>query len=315
LNHVPTIGSAVAIALLIISFVRRNEDLKRVALEAFFVIAVLTIPAYSTGLAAQIQIREMEGVSDVIIEAHEDAAIWTFALMQLTGGFAWYALWKRRRTGRQAGGAMLAVVFLSALTLAAAARTANLGGEIRHPEIVVAGTEEAIVAEEAAQADAKLETDPPWITANQIGLILTDRTWLWPAFEALHFIGMGLIFGVVLMVNLRLLGAMKSWSFPAVHRLLPWAALGFAVNTITGMMFMTGSPAMYADNPSFQWKLVSLVLAGLSLLYMTAFEGPWWVGAGQDAPARVKTVAATSIVSWIGVMYFGRMLPFLGNAF
>jgi hypothetical protein len=57
------------------------------------------------------------------------------------------------------------------------------------------------------------------------------------------------------------------------------------------------------------------MLAGLSLLYTTAFEGPWWVGAGQDAPLRVKAVAATAIVSWVGVMYFGRMLPFIGNAF
>lgn len=306
LNHVPTVGTAIAIALLIVSFVRQNDELKRVSLEAFFVIALLTLPAYTTGLAAQLQIQNRPGVSEVLIEAHEDAAIWAFVGMQLTGGFAWLALWQRRRTG-QARGAMLAVVLLSALTMAMTARTAAIGGEIRHPEI--------LVTEEAAVAEAALATDPPLITANQIGLLLTDRTWLWPAFEALHFVGMWLIFGVVLIANLRLLGLMKVWSFQAVHRLLPWAALGFAVNTITGMMFLTGSPGMYADNTAFLWKIGLLMLAGLSLLYTTAFEGPWWVGSGQDAPLRVKAVAATAILSWVGVMYFGRMLPFIGNAF
>jgi hypothetical protein len=307
LNHVPTVGTAIAIALLFVSFIRRNDDLKRVSLEAFFIIALLTIPAYTTGLAAQLQIQNRPGVSDLLIEAHEDAAIWAFAGMQLTGGFAWLALWQRRRTGGQARGAMLAVVLLSALTLAMTARTAAIGGEIRHPEI--------LVNEEAAAAEAALATDPPLVTANQIGLWLTDRTWLWPSFEALHFIGMWLIFGIVLFANLRLLGAMKAWPFPAVHRLLPWAALGFAVNMVTGMMFLTGSPGMYADNTAFLWKIGFLMLAGLSLLYTTAFEGPWWVGAGQDPPLRVKAVAATAIVSWVGVMYFGRMLPFIGNAF
>jgi len=307
LNHVPTVGTAIAIALLVISLIRRSDELKRVSLEVFFVIALLTLPAYTTGLAAQIQIQNRPGVSDVMIEAHEDAAIWAFAFMQLTGGFAWFALWKRRRGGL-ARGSMLAIVLLSALTMMMSARTANLGGEIRHPEILVGG-------EDVAAIEAALATNPPMITANQIGLLVTDRTWLWPAFESLHFIAMCLIFGVVLIANLRLLGLFKVWSFPAVHRLLPWAALGFAINMITGMMFMTGSPGMYADNTSFLYKLGCLMIAGLSLLYTTAFEGPWWVGAGQDAPRRVKLVGAAAIASWLGVMYFGRMLPFIGNAF
>ena len=307
LNHVPTVGTAIAIALLVISLIRRSDELKRVSLEVFFVIALLTLPAYTTGLAAQIQIQNRPGVSDVMIEAHEDAAIWAFAFMQLTGGFAWFALWKRRRGGL-ARGSMLAIVLLSALTMMMSARTANLGGEIRHPEILVGG-------QDVAAIQAPLATNPPMITANQIGLLVTDRIWLWPAFETLHFIAMCLIFGVVLIANLRLLGLFKVWSFPAVHRLLPWAALGFAINMITGMMFMTGSPGMYADNTSFLYKLGCLMIAGLSLLYTTAFEGPWWVGAGQDAPRRVKLVGAAAIASWLGVMYFGRMLPFIGNAF
>jgi len=314
LNHVPTVGTAIAIALLIVSFVRQSDELKRVALEAFFVIALLTIPAYTSGLAAQIQIQDLPGVSTVLIEAHEDAALWSFIFMQLTGGFAWYALWKRRRTGGQARTSMVAIVLLSALTMAMTARTANLGGEIRHPEIAAAAGE-AVLAQEVAESEAQLDTDPPFLSANQIGLFLTDRVWVWPAFESLHFIGMWLIFGIVLIANLRLLGWMKTWSFPDVHRLLPWAALGFAVNTITGMVFLTASPGMYADNPSFLWKIGFLMIAGLSLLYTTAFEGPWWVGSGQNAPVRVKAVAATAILSWIGVMYFGRMLPFIGNAF
>ena len=316
LNHVPTVGAGIAIALLIVSFIRQSDELKRVALEAFFVVALLTIPAYTTGLAAQIEIQNRPGVSNVLIEAHEDAAMWAFTFIQLTGAFAWFALWKRRRTGGEARTAMMAILLLSALTMAMTARAANLGGEIRHPEILgLEGTEEGIVATEIAEADAQLDTNPAFLTSADIALYVGERTWLLPSFETLHFIGMWLLFGIVLLANLRLLGMMKAWSFQDVHRLLPWAALGFAVNTITGFVFLTGSPGMYADNPSFIWKIGCIMLAGLSLLYITAFEGPWWVGPGQNAPARVKAVAATAILSWVGVIYFGRMLPFLGNAF
>src|SRR5688572_25915241 len=316
LNHVPTVGTALAIALFILSFFRRNDMLRRVSLEIFFVIALITIPTYLSGLSAQQQIQERPGVSNVMIEAHEDAAIFSFILMQLTGAFAWLALWQSRRRGRSARSVTFAILLLSALTMAVTARAANLGGEIRHPELLAAGAAGIEAAEEAAaEGDAQLGTDPTWITANGLGLMMTDRTWLWPASESLHFIGMWLLFGIVLIVNLRMLGMFRAWSFSSVHRLLPWAALGFAVNAITGMGFVTAAPQMYVENVSFLWKIGFLILAGINLLYATVFEGPWHIEPGEDSPLRVKLMGASAIVSWLGVMYFGRMLPFIGEAF
>ena len=47
--------------------------------------------------------------------------------------------------------------------------------------------------------------------------------------------------GVVFLVDLRVLGVMKGVSFASLHRLLPWAALGFGVNIGTGMLFFVGN--------------------------------------------------------------------------
>jgi uncharacterized membrane protein len=321
LNHVPTVGTALAIALFVLSFFRRNDMLRRVSLEVFFIIALMTIPAYLSGLSAQQQIMDRPGVSNTMIEAHEDAAVFSFVFMQLTGAFAWLALWQFRRKGRAAAWTTFAILLLSALTMAVTARAANLGGEIRHPELLAAGAEAGTeggldpAVEGAIAEEAQVATDPSWITANELGLLMTDRTWLWPASESLHFIGMWLLFGIVLFVNLRMLGLFRVWSFSAVHRLLPWAAIGFAVNTITGMWFVTASPQMYVENVSFLWKMGFLMLAGVNLLYATVFEGPWHVEPGQDTPLRVKLMGASAIIAWVGVMYFGRMLPFIGEAF
>jgi len=142
-----------------------------------------------------------------------------------------------------------------------------------------------------------------------------DRNWVWPASEALHFIGLWLILGIILIVNLRLLGFMPSVPYSAVHRLLPWAALGLLINVVTGMVFVTATPDQYGENISFLWKIIFLMVAGLDLLYITVFEGPWHVESGKTPPLRVKIAGAAAIISWVGVMYFGRMLPFLGNAF
>jgi len=117
------------------------------------------------------------------------------------------------------------------------------------------------------------------------------------------------------IVNLRLLGVMNTAPFSAFHRLLPWAAFGLGVNLVTGMGWVIATPEQYMTNISFGWKMALLLLAGADLLYLTTFDGPWNVKEGEQAPAFGKAVAVSAIALWVGVMYFGRMLPFLGNAF
>ena len=57
------------------------------------------------------------------------------------------------------------------------------------------------------------------------------------------------------------------------------------------------------------------MLAGVNAIYLTLFEGPWALEAGEDAPLKVKLVAASAMLIWVGVMFCGLMLPFIGNAF
>lgn len=304
LNHIPVIGTVVAIGLLLLAFIRRSDDLRRVSLEIFVIVAFLTLPVYLTGVGAQPIIIDSPGVSAALIEAHHNAALLAFLFMLLTGIAAWLGLWQYRRIARVRTGTMGVVLLLGVVTLASMGRAANLGGDIRHPEI--SGLEIARLADENPGSG--------WLTAQGVAELATGRVWVWPAAEALHFIGLWLLFGVVLLVNLRMLGLMKQASFPALHRLLPWGMLGLAINIVTGMIFVIAAPGQYA-NPAFYWKIGLLLAAGFNLLYLTVFDEPWAVGAGQDAPITAKTLAGSAIVLWIGVMYFGRMLPFLGDAF
>ena len=144
---------------------------------------------------------------------------------------------------------------------------------------------------------------------------MVNLKWGWPASETVHFIGLSLLFGVVLLVDLRILGVLKGVSFASLHRLLPLAALGFGVNVVTGMLFFVGIPGQYIHNVSFYWKMVLVMLAGVNALYFTVLEEPWVLGPKEDAPLTAKIAAASAMVLWVGVLYCGSMLPFLGNAF
>lgn len=302
LNHVPTIGTVIAFGLLLLAFIRKDDGLKRASLEVFYVVALLTLPAYLTGVGTQLALESREEVSQELIARHHDAAVFASIFMLLTGGFSWLALWQWRRLSRPRNGTLAMVLLLAVITLAAMARTGTAGGEIRHPEIL-------------ADPEVQAEYTPGWLTAAAIAEFVSGQTWAWPTAEVLHFVGLWLLFGVVLLVNLRLLGVLKGFSFAAVHRLLPWAAVGLGVNTITGMGFVIAAPGQYVENVSFYWKITLLLIAGANLLYVTIFDGPWKVGANDNAPMIQKAMAAAAVLLWVGVMYYGRMLPFLGNAF
>jgi hypothetical protein len=304
LNHVPTVGSVAALGLLLLGFVRRNDHLKHAGLEILFVIAVLTLPVYVSGVAANRELRDLQEISVESVGLHQDAALIGFVLTEFAGFVGWVALWQSRRRGRPAPGLVAAVTVLLVVALAVMGRAATLGGEIRHPEIRAAG---------AATAG-----DPDRFMASKIGTVAVYSSWAWPAAEAVHFLGLALSIGVLLTVNLRILGAMKQVPFTDVHRLLPWGMLGFGANLITGMFFFVGQPGQYIASAPFYWKVVFLVIAGANFLYLTVFGTPWkheGSDAGFDARPADKAMAIASIAAWLGVLYAGRMLPFLGSAF
>ena len=140
------------------------------------------------------------------------------------------------------------------VSLGLMASTANIGGEITHPEIMAPG-----------EGPATAIAPQVFMTPN-IGHFQFTHPFAWPMLESLHFIGLCLLFGVVLAGNLRILGFMRKASFVDVHRLLPWALIGFAVNEITGMLFYIATPGGYTTNVMFYWKLIFLLIAAADLL-------------------------------------------------
>jgi uncharacterized membrane protein len=310
LNHVPTVGAVVALGLLLVAFVRRNESLKHAGLEVLFAIAVLTLPVYMSGVAAHQELRNRPELSDTAIRVHQDAALAGFTVTEFAGFVAWIALWQSRRRGRAARGLVPAVTVLSIVALVLMARAATLGGDIRHPEI-----RPGLSAGAAGPA-----VGPEQFVAVAISRFMVDSPWGWPACETVHFLGLSLSFGVLLAVNLRILGVMKNVAFADVHRLLPWGMLGFGANFITGMLFFIGQPAQYIDSTPFYWKVVFLMIAGANFLYLTVFKKAW-APTGDDDDVGFhsslvdKAMAVSSIVAWLAVLYGGRMLPFIGHAF
>ena len=297
LNHFPTVGFSIGLGVFLVGLVGKSEDLRRTSLGVLVMMALLTIPVYVTGSAAQTMIAGQPGVSKELTAAHQDAALLAFVFMQFTGLAAWIALWRVSRTSNLARWSLPAVLLLSIVTMVLMARAANMGGEIRHPEI-------ASTAGPAAG----------WLKSASVASFVIDYAWVWSISETLHFIGLVLLFSVV-VVNLRMLGLMKRVPFAALHRLLPWAILGFAINSITGMMFFIAAADQYTQNPAFYLKMVFILLSGANVLYLTISDDAAALGPGDNPPLTAKVIAASGIFLWFGVVFWGRLMPFLGLQF
>ncbi len=302
LNHVPTVGFGAALILFIAARLRGHDILIQTGLVMFFVVAAVAIATYLSGNAAEPLVQDRPGISSRAIRAHEDAALLAFVCMEMTGFLAWLALWQRRRA-RLAAWQLPAVLLAAIVTFGLMARAADLGGEIHHPEI----------GSMASATDSRPELASG--TAQSIGLFVSSRPWVWPTAETIHFIGLSMLFTVVLIVDLRLLGVAKRVPYPAVYQLLPLGMLGFGLNLATGLLFFLGATHQYIHNTTFYWKIVFVVLGGINLLYFMLDDGVWTVGAGDDAPVGSKVAAASALFLWVAVLFCGHMLPFIGNAF
>ena len=155
------------------------------------------------------------------------------------------------------------------------------------------------------------------LKATSVSHFMLTSEWAWPLCETLHFIGLALLIGTVGMLDLRLLGRMRHLSYAAVHSLIPWGIAGFVINLITGVLFFVGAPDQYLANVAWWYKLAFLAIAGINVLYFetTQAKRALAIRSGDDTPRAFKVIGAVSIVSWFMVLYWGRMLPFIGNAF
>jgi hypothetical protein len=153
------------------------------------------------------------------------------------------------------------------------------------------------------------------IDGGAINTWVLSTYWLWPLLEIIHFIGLSLLLGSMLLVDLRLAGFLRQIDIMSTHRLLPWAAIGFGMNLASGFLFFMGDPGRYSINIGFRIKMVLVLIAGLNVLIFALKINPVisnWDPHG-DTSIFAKTVAWVSLATWTGVLLLGRLIPYIGT--
>jgi hypothetical protein len=153
-----------------------------------------------------------------------------------------------------------------------------------------------------------------WLEATTLAGLVRDSLWGFPIVVAIHILGMILSAGLLVWMDLRLLGvALTGYPVSIItRRLMPWFVVGFAIMFLSGGALFTGYANAAYSNIYFRLKMAAIVAAGLNaLVYHLATErssAAWDTDA--TPPLGARAAGLTSILLWTSVILAGRMMSY-----
>lgn len=131
--------------------------------------------------------------------------------------------------------------------------------------------------------------------------------------NAAHILGLGLLLGGMLPLDLRLVVGRAQTSLSVLAPFaIRTAAAGLSLALLTGAWLFSVDPQGYLDNNAFRWKLLLLSLA---LLNVALQHRQWRLATLYEVtgpvPARVRLLAAASALLWVSTLVAGRWIGFV----
>lgn len=149
-----------------------------------------------------------------------------------------------------------------------------------------------------------------YVEATQLGDTIRESLWLFPAIEAVHLIGLAVIAGAVLVVDMRLcgVGLRRQPVAQLAADVQPWLIGSLIVMLTTGSLLFTSEAIKCYYSAAFWWKMTSLSLA-IGFTFTVRRK----VAAADEArvgPRWSRLVGLASLALWSGVGVGGRLIGF-----
>ncbi len=147
------------------------------------------------------------------------------------------------------------------------------------------------------------------IENTPVGLAIRDSQWLFPIIEGCHLLGLALIGGVVLLVNMRMLGlGLGKESAAELERdARPYFNGSLILMLVTGSLLFTSEAVKCYNNQAFWFKMSSLLLAIIFTMTINRRAALAGTGGGSSG---AKVIAIINLLLWTGVGVGGRWIGF-----
>src|SRR5512138_2353067 len=152
------------------------------------------------------------------------------------------------------------------------------------------------------------------VANSENSIALRESQYVWSLFEVAHVVCMCLFAGLIIMMDLRLLGVgnMQTPFSQLQKRLFPWQMLGMTLSAMTGLVLVFGDPMRFYGNIFFWMKMLMMVIAAVNAMafhYITYFSVDSWDNA-RVPPTGAKLAGALGVALWGFVIIAGRLIPY-----
>jgi hypothetical protein len=152
------------------------------------------------------------------------------------------------------------------------------------------------------------------LEASNLAGRIRNSLYIFPLIESFHVIGLTMVFGMIAIIDLRLLGvASTRRPFMRIRsEVMKWIWAAFALTAATGLLMFITNAVVYYHNFNFRFKMALLALAGINMLVFELTAGRTVHRWNKDtaAPLAGRAAAALSLVIWISVIFMGRWIGF-----
>jgi hypothetical protein len=139
--------------------------------------------------------------------------------------------------------------------------------------------------------------------------------WLFPTIEATHVVAISVVFGSILLMDLRLVGLGESGNKVSRHsaELLPLTWGAFAAAVATGSLLFMANASKYVFLTQFRLKVLFILLAGLNMaaFHLGIYRRVRDWDAQMPPPIAARAAGLVSILCWTTVIFFGRWIGFV----
>lgn len=149
-----------------------------------------------------------------------------------------------------------------------------------------------------------------WCENAGVGQAIRISTWLFPVIEGIHLLGLCVIGGAILLVDMRLLGlGLRRQPIAELARdSRPFLLGSLAVMLVTGLLLFSSEAVKCYYSPAFWFKMTSLMLA--VIFTFTVHQRVTQADDAHIGPIKGKLVALISLALWSGVGWGGRWIGF-----
>ncbi len=153
-----------------------------------------------------------------------------------------------------------------------------------------------------------------WLETTALAIWVGESLWGYPIVLGMHAIGLAIVVGIFIMLDLRILRVIRGVSFDAFLSLFRLAWIGLLVNTISGSALFTSQASTFVESAPFLIKISSViagVIVGIVIQRRLKLRAADWDIADTNIESSARALAALSLVCWIGAIFAGRLIAYL----